>query len=579
VTWVTNEDSTSKVEYGSTNSYGSSSEDSTLTKIHSITLYDFDSGTTYHYRVISADANSNTATSSDYTFTTNNLGGTEIVTQTVYVAGGGGGGAIDTSPPSIFNVESLITGQNSAKIKWITDESANSIIEYGQTAEYGQMTGSPSEFSTAHEVDLKNLIQGNNYYKIVSLDKSGNKGEQVGKTISISDGGNIVVAEEISQENASGQIMSEDEKIISAVKVGSKSLIERVFDALSKNPFIKNIEEEKITASVSEIANFAISPVVITGESSKIEIGSDWATFEWVTDKNSNSLVALAADKDYNSGKEDPYIKEEGKSNESVTTHKVQINGLEPSTEYHYQLRSEPLFGPLTKSEDLTFNTLSLALNVYDINIEKAGTNAVKILWQTNLPTKTVIEYTNLATGKIEKKEDQNFLATHVLEIEGLAGQASYSFKIKATDEKGNEAYSPTISFSTGEDMSAPEISQVKVDSAISPQGDKVQVIISWKTDELSSSRVAYQKGIAKNESLVKETTEDTALTTNHVVVISSFVPATVYRFNVVSEDLAKNKAVSGDFTILTPQKKQTIIDIISGQFGQIFGWTKNFGF
>ena len=59
ITWTTNEDSSSKVDYGLTNSYGSTTtETDTTTRVqtHSVTLSGLSSCTTYHYRARSIDA-------------------------------------------------------------------------------------------------------------------------------------------------------------------------------------------------------------------------------------------------------------------------------------------------------------------------------------------------------------------------------------------------------------------------------------------------------------------------------------------------------------------------------------------
>ncbi|MCL5040787.1 MAG: Ig-like domain-containing protein [Firmicutes bacterium] len=71
ITWTTGEAATSKVEYGTSMSYGSSTTvDSTLVTSHSVNLNGLSPTTTYHYRVISGDAVGNTTTSGDYTFAT-----------------------------------------------------------------------------------------------------------------------------------------------------------------------------------------------------------------------------------------------------------------------------------------------------------------------------------------------------------------------------------------------------------------------------------------------------------------------------------------------------------------------------
>jgi hypothetical protein len=84
ITWTTNENTTSLVEYGTTVSYESWSNSSTYTTIHSRPLSGLSSGTTYHYCVLSSDPAGNHVNSSDFTFITD-------------TEGPGGGGAM---PPS-----------------------------------------------------------------------------------------------------------------------------------------------------------------------------------------------------------------------------------------------------------------------------------------------------------------------------------------------------------------------------------------------------------------------------------------------------------------------------------------------
>lgn len=71
ITWTTNENSDSQVEYGTTTSYGSSTTlDTSLVLSHSQSLSGLSASTTYHYRVKSRDAAGNLGVSADFTFTT-----------------------------------------------------------------------------------------------------------------------------------------------------------------------------------------------------------------------------------------------------------------------------------------------------------------------------------------------------------------------------------------------------------------------------------------------------------------------------------------------------------------------------
>lgn len=70
ITWDTNEPSTSVVDYGLTAGYGSQQSSGSLVTSHSVNLTGLTQGTTYHYKVTSVDAATNSASSTDATFDT-----------------------------------------------------------------------------------------------------------------------------------------------------------------------------------------------------------------------------------------------------------------------------------------------------------------------------------------------------------------------------------------------------------------------------------------------------------------------------------------------------------------------------
>jgi len=86
ITWTTDEDANSTVDYGTTTALGSTSTSSSYTTSHSRELSGLSSSTTYYYNVTSCDQAGNCQTSGPNTFTTSattNGGG-----------GGGGGGTV-----------------------------------------------------------------------------------------------------------------------------------------------------------------------------------------------------------------------------------------------------------------------------------------------------------------------------------------------------------------------------------------------------------------------------------------------------------------------------------------------------
>jgi peptidoglycan hydrolase-like protein with peptidoglycan-binding domain len=69
ITWTTDEPATSDINYGTSISYSSASSSAALVTSHSITLTGLTAATTYHFQVETVDGQSNTATSTDQTFT------------------------------------------------------------------------------------------------------------------------------------------------------------------------------------------------------------------------------------------------------------------------------------------------------------------------------------------------------------------------------------------------------------------------------------------------------------------------------------------------------------------------------
>jgi hypothetical protein len=70
ISWQTDEPADSRVDYGLTTSYGSSSSDLSLRTSHSIQLSGLTPDTTYHYKVTSTDSSGNGRGSGDFSFTT-----------------------------------------------------------------------------------------------------------------------------------------------------------------------------------------------------------------------------------------------------------------------------------------------------------------------------------------------------------------------------------------------------------------------------------------------------------------------------------------------------------------------------
>jgi hypothetical protein len=126
ITWTTNEASSSKIDYGLTDSYGTSTDETdTGTRVlsHSVVLSNLSSCTTYHYRVRSKDLATNEVVGSDATFTTTGCTGsgevldttTEQITTlsggTLTLDGGASNGLTLTIPPAFTGTDANFQAQ------------------------------------------------------------------------------------------------------------------------------------------------------------------------------------------------------------------------------------------------------------------------------------------------------------------------------------------------------------------------------------------------------------------------------------------------------------------------------------
>ncbi|MBX9602025.1 MAG: fibronectin type III domain-containing protein, partial [Bryobacteraceae bacterium] len=150
ITWTTSAPADSQVQYGTTTSYGSATPVSaTRQTSHSVTLSGLTGGTTYQYRVRSADAAGTVALSGNFSF----------ATQAALTATG---------------VQAIGVTASGATITWTTNQAADSQVQYGTTTAYGTSTPITTSRQTSHSVTLSGLAAGQTYqYRVRSANASG----------------------------------------------------------------------------------------------------------------------------------------------------------------------------------------------------------------------------------------------------------------------------------------------------------------------------------------------------------------------------------------------------------------------
>lgn len=496
--------------------------------------------------------------------------------------------ADDLVPPQLSNIQILDTNATSTTISWETDELSDSLINYGLDKHYGILR-EPRFDKLKHSLVLEDLLPGTDYYfRITSSDEKGNQGissdysfhtdtiedEKSGYAEKVIDKGDGGLTKDLTEEGKAGTDETATEKTLSVDQV--VEFIEQI----TKNNQSKSAPSaekvlEDIQNEVQKKAEEVVAPPTIILDYADVEVGTDYAIVTWATDKESNSIVALVDEEDYDENKTDPYAWKEGEPDELVLAHKVEIRGLSPATVYHFQVSSESEIGLKGVSTDKTFKTKSIAPEIYNLQIYKIEEESATIRWSTNVPCSSIIEYTNLDNEETKLEGSPNYLTVHSMKLSNLVFDTYYSAVIKVESEAGETAKSDPVAFITTKDEYAPIITKVNTESTIYPGSDnKIQTIASWQTDELATCQLFYHRGLISADDPESLPIEDDR-TTKHVEVITNFAPSTVYKFWIVCTDEAGNEGKSEDFTMLTPTQEESIIDIILKNFESSFGWVK----
>lgn len=489
---------------------------------------------------------------------------------------------IDKVPPKIFNSKIFDITATSSTITWQTDEQADSLVNYGLNKRYG-MVRDPFFDKIEHTIVLDDLLPGTSYYfRIISADASGNQVISNDFTFITEE------VEELKEEYQKegkypGEFEEPGEYPGTYDEEGEYKypLMEEIeAEELTKIlEMVERIEEEKILEVVErqirQKAQEVVEPIVIIFDQVDVEVGTDYAIINWRTTKEANSIVALVTEGDFDSSASDPYVWEEGRYDEGVLGHRVEIDGLTPATTYHFQVSSETSLGLVVKSDDKVFTTRSILPEIYNISVTKVEEDSATFTFVTNVPCSSLIEYTDMDTTETRMEGNSNLATVHSVRLTNLEFDTYYSALITVENEYGEEAESSPLIFLTIKDEAAPVISKINTESTLYPGAEnRVQTIISWETDELAICQLFYHQGLAPLKEVDRLPIE-IDFVQKHVQVTTNLLPATVYKFWMECFDDVENKTISEDFIMLTPTREQNIIDIILRNFETTFGWVK----
>ena len=548
ISWTTNKDANTQVEYGESASYGTSSTlDEILTKDHVARLTPLTASTEYHYRVKSIDSINNLAQSSDQTFTTNagtskqvaEVGGTAMVIIN----------AQDTTPARISNFRVTGITEISASAQWQTNELSLTLLVYGKggITEVRGKTGSFDEYSMRnkvrdHVIDLQKLQPGTLYSA---------------QAIAIDEGGNVTqgpLTEFKTLGTSSADIAESSEP--------KKSLQSEVSQIIGEEEARRLVETGDLSEFIEKLEVYLGPPIIIGAFVDRIT--DTQAVMKWRTTVPATSFVDYGTTNEYGSQVRNLQFNQE---------HEVVLENLKESTQYHYRIKGITESGQLVSTQDLVFSTTA-APKVTNLVVNDIQEHSVLISWDTNVLSTSGVEYGAVDDEGLKKEGNDELKTAHSVFIIALKEKTKYRVRVDSRDIAGTPLKSTFAEFTTSIDNEPPRIKNFDAEGLLTER-NKVQIFISWETDEPSTTLVRYDVGIDRGRELKKQTKKDENYTTNHVVILTDFIPGALYQFRAESEDRSGNKAFSEDFSLMTPLEEKNIIDIIVQQFKDAFGFLK----
>lgn len=260
----------------------------------------------------------------------------------------------------------------------------------------------------------------------------------------------------------------------------------------------------------------------------------------------------------------------------SESTYTVELSGLDDGTTYFYKLNPLDLDGNEYDSPRVDVFTTPARPRIINLRfepIEGEPTSTQSVTWTTNVPASSLVRFAtaNQATREIS---DSSLKTEHVIVIKGLQDDSLYSLMAESRDKDGNIALSDEHTFKTALDTRPPNVSNVAVETSIKGTGGEArgQIIVSWHTDEPATSQVAYGLG-AGGSTYENRTAEDTALKTEHVVIISDLSTSQVFHIQPVSYDKSRNQGSGPDTSAIVGRAEDGVLDIIINTFRGVFGF------
>lgn len=591
----TDEASTLDITYGtSADALDQSASSSTARTNHEVRLTDLTPGATYFYKVRLTDLIGNTIETPEARQFRLRL-------------------TADGQPPRIVGRPAILGATfNAAVIGWITTEPSNSAIFHGI------VSGNPSdsvvvdESVKQHSIALSNLLSDTTYYYTVrSIDASGNaitspefrfrtrSGEDTSApritrppvVARRSDTEALIVFE--TNEPATAAVQVGTDIAVASDTTGVEGETFTTTDPVRRHEVrLTNLDAATVyfyRVSITDITgngptynrgqlSFATlsvadtSPPVVFSRPVALGITEEGASINWAADEPHSAIIRyrVAAATKQDVGEFDEFIEDL----DLQRRHAVPLSGLTAGTRYEYEVETIDAEGNSSTTKDLSFVTRSGADTaaptiVRGPRVQNITSTSATVQWGTDEPADTRVSWGTTVEydETIEVSEGVRF---HQVTLTDLDPSTEYHYAVGSADASGNVVTTDASGTVVGlsRDHTFRTRSAEDEDPPVITEGPLAEirnnlVILKWRTDELSTSRVAVGVLPGSEDASVEGAPvfgeasqiifDDNLLTRNHVVTVTGLSPGLDYLFQVSSTDAFGN-TVSGTDPTLNPK-------------------------
>ncbi len=332
--------------------------------------------------------------------------------------------------------------------------------------------------------------------------------------------------------------------------------------------------DEDGNIGISSEKTFSTDPAPKIGDIKVTSIGINSASVSFTAQNSTKIKIYYGISKSYGSAVEQ-------NTSTAEATYRVPLSDLDDGTKYFFKVNAFDSEDEEYEGNDLDFETLPRP-QITNVRIQQAKNTAqptAVISWNTNTAVTSIVTY--YPTGNPSAARDEIEIAlkegNHQSIVRGLLPNTVYDLKVSGRDQAGNEAESSLQTFTTATDTRAPLISELKIEgstAAIKTQVGEAQLVVSWTTDEPSTSQVEFGEGTGTQ--YAQKTQKDVNLTFNHLVVIPNLTPSKVYHLRALSADRAGNVTNSVDVVTITPKATDNALDLVFNNLREVFGFIGN---